>query len=289
MTPPGNYRPRLHTAIFADVWTHDVVAKATGATPVHDAAYERTVKRHEEQKREIEALARKLGWSSERLRWFTQLVVEYRSEHSIETYLQIRREFPEVDIQVGQFSGIDPLFALEEEFKRHGIEPQLIASVLDADEGAIDALCLQLLELLVARDKLPKDGPGHIEERRNAISDATVNYLIVTMLEATDWNEREVLVPASLVVLIRHQLCGPNPDLYAAYRSKIARQNAALFIGQRLEPGEKLSINTLAAMTGIPRATAARWLADPKFQSTLELGARIRKYGNPVLKGLTKK
>ena len=63
------------------------------------------------------------------------------------------------------------MFALEDKFRKVGIDPDLIAAALDADEPSIDALCLHLLELLIARDKLPKDGPKHIEKRRNAISD----------------------------------------------------------------------------------------------------------------------
>ena len=104
-------------------------------------------------------------------------VAVYRKDPSIENYLQVRREFPEVEIQVGQFGGMDALFALEDTFASQGIDPKLVAGALDADEPSIDALSLRLLELLAARNALPKSGPGHIEKRRRAISDATVNYL----------------------------------------------------------------------------------------------------------------
>src|SRR5258708_8258024 len=71
------------------------------------------------------------------------------------------------------------------------------------------------------------DGPGHIEKRRGAISDPMVNFLIATMLEALDWHEETFRVPASLIVLIREQLCGSNPDLYEAYLSREKRKRAA--------------------------------------------------------------
>ena len=73
------------------------------------------------------------------------------------------------------------------------------------------------MERVVEREKIAKNEPGNIEKRRAAISDAMVNYLIVTILELCDWNEQEVRIPASLVVLIRHQLTGTNPDLHTAY------------------------------------------------------------------------
>src|SRR5439155_15560608 len=114
---------------------------------------------------------------------FKQLVIAYRHDPTLERYIQIRREFPEVEIQISHFGGIEALFALEDDFKRQGIDAELVAGALDSDEPSIDALSLQLLECLAARDKLPNDGPGHIEKRRNAISDATVNYLISIMLE----------------------------------------------------------------------------------------------------------
>jgi hypothetical protein len=55
------------------------------------------------------------------------------------------------------------------------------------------------------------------EQPGKAVSDAFVSYLIATILEAYDWNEDVYRVPASLVVLVRHQLCG------STFESAIAR------------------------------------------------------------------
>jgi hypothetical protein len=265
-------RPRLHTAIFEQAWRDEETAKECakrGAVIIEREAFER---QRSEREKGIEEFRKKLGWSNERLSLFKKLVVQYRLEPSIENYVPVKRLFPEVEIQVGRFGGIDPLLALEGELKRQGVDPDLVAAALDADETSIDALCLHLLELLIARSKLPKTGPGQIAMRRSAISDAAVNYLISTMLESFDWNEKTFRVPASLVVLIRHQLCGLEPDLHKEYVAKEKRQNVALAAGQRLKPGERLSINKLVTMTGIPRSTAARWLADPEFREWLEVG-----------------
>ena len=132
-----------------------------------------------------------LGLSGERRALFKQLVVAYRREPTIESYIQIRRKFPEVEIQISQFGGIDALFALQEDFEKQGVHPELVAAALDSDEPSLDALSLHLLECLVARSKLPRDGVGYIEKRRSAISDAMVNYLISLMLEGLDWHDEE--------------------------------------------------------------------------------------------------
>jgi hypothetical protein len=147
---------------------------------------------------------------------------------------------------------------------------------LDGDEPSIDKLSLRLLTLLLARDKLPKAGPDYIQKRRVAISDAMIDYLIVTMLEAFDWHEETFRVPGSLVVLIRHHICGTMPDLHAAYLLKEKRQNAATRAGQLLKPGEKISVSKLARLAEIPRSTAARYLAEKDFESFLDLGRRWR-------------
>jgi hypothetical protein len=201
--------------------------------------------------------------------------VQYRQEQSIENYVQIRRSFPEVEIQVSQFAGIDSLFDLESKLKRQGVDPDLVAAALDADEPSIDTLCLHLLELLIARNKLPKTGPGHIAMRRSAISDTTVNYLISTMLESLDWHEDTFRIPASFVVLARHQLCGLRPDLHQEYLSTEKRYNMAFVVAQQLKSGEKLSINKLVEMTKIPRTTAARLLKDREFRQLVERGQKL--------------
>jgi hypothetical protein len=133
-------------------------------------------------------------------------------------------------------------------------------------------VALRLLELLLERDKLPKTGPRSIDRRRKAISDAFVNYLITTTLEAYDWNEDVYRVPASLVVLIRNQLCGSTPDLHAEFRLREHKKNVAIAVAQQLKRDERLSINKLKQLAGIPRTTAARWLNDPYFQRWLDFG-----------------
>jgi hypothetical protein len=215
-------------------------------------------------------LVRILG-SDERLMSFKALVAAYQGVPSLENYLRLRREFPNVEIDVALYGGIDALCALEPHLKKHEIDPQLVAGVLDASEPKIDELSLLLMERLVARGKLPKNVPGHIEKRRQAISDPLVDYLIVIMLDAMEWNKTHpIVIPSSLIVLIRDRLCGTSPDLLKECHLKEAQEHAAFLAAQRLKQDEKLSIGKLAAVVGISESKVERWLRDESFREEFD-------------------
>jgi hypothetical protein len=252
-------RPQIHPSTFEEPLENEI----------------ETAEEVAERARKGNELAKKLGWSEERLASFKQHVLGYEKYPTVANYLRIRDEFPEAEIQVRYFGGIEALFALEKEFASQGIDPMLIAGVLDAKEPGIDALCLRLLELLVSKDKLPKEGPGFIEKRRKAISDTTINYLIIEILEAVERCGRSIHIPASLVVLIREQLCGSNPDLHQQYLSRERLRNAAFSAGLHFQQtGKPISVRKLAATAGVSRGTAERWRAHKDFQSSFEHGRR---------------
>src|SRR5215813_7769014 len=111
-------RPQVHRSTFEEPLENEV--------ETDEEVAERARKQNE--------LAKKLGWEPEQLARFKQLVLRYEKDPTIANYLQIRRDFPETEIQVSYFGGIEALFSLEEIFARQGIDPMLIAGALDADE-----------------------------------------------------------------------------------------------------------------------------------------------------------
>jgi hypothetical protein len=253
-------RPQIHRSAFEEPLENEV--------ETDDKVAERVRKQNE--------LAKKLEWEPERLARFKQLVLRYEKDPTIATYLQIRREFPEAEVEVRIFSGIDAPFKLEEKLAGQGFDPMLIVGALAAYEPDIDAVCLRLLELLEAKRNLPKEGVGFIEARRKAISDSEINYLIVEMLEAIDSSRESIRLPASLVVLIREQLCGSTPDVHEQYLAKQRFRYAAFNAGLRFEQtGEQLSVRKLAAANGVSRGTAERWLADKHFHLLSDRGRRF--------------
>jgi hypothetical protein len=217
-------------------------------------------------------LVKKLG--EQRLSLLIERAATYQKTPSLENYLRLRRDIPEVEIDVAMFGGLDVLFSIEPDLKKHGIDPDLVADAFEAYEPAIDLLTLQLMECLVARNNLPKSGPRHIDKRKEAIDDPLIDFLIVTMLEAMEWNKEytSLEIPSSLIVLIRDRLCGPNPGLRKGHLSKQTKLNAAFLAAQYFKPagGETISVRKLADIAGVGRSTAERWLKDQSFQQSLE-------------------
>ena len=192
----------------------------------------------------------------------------------------MRRGFPEVEIEIGRFGGTwgTEVIALEEEFEKQGVDRHLLFRARHGEEPAVDAMCLHLMECMAYKHKIPKDGRGHIEKRRKAISDATVNYLLSVLLEAYDLPERDWMfrIPTSLIMLIREQLCGSNPDLFGMYLFKKNRENAIDLASKRLQPHDKISVRKLMRLTGARRMTVARWLRDPAFREALRWSINYR-------------
>jgi len=209
--------------------------------------------------------------SIERLESVKKLMAAFHKKPSLENYVQFRRSVPGMELEIAVSAGIEAFSKLEKDFKKHGIDPSLFDGIMDSFEPDIDELSLRLMELLVTRDKLPKSGPGHIEKRRDAISDTLVNYLIADMLEAIESYKRPVLIPASLVVLIRDRLCGPDPDLRreirASEKKKELKMNIVRASHAALSRGEEISIRKLAKIVGASKNIVARVFADPDYKS----------------------
>jgi hypothetical protein len=219
-------------------------------------------------------LVRILG-SDQRVTLFKELSANYRKVPSLENYLHLRRSVPEAELDVNVF-GTDAIFALDPELKKHGIDIGLVVGALGAYEPDIDELSLRLMECLVARDKLPKSVPDYLEKHRQAIGDALVDYLIVTMLEGRDWEKgNPVVIPPSLVVLIRDRLCGSSPDLHKFLCSQEEQENVVFRAARYFRLDEKITSRKLAAVASVSRSTAARWLADDVFRQKLERARKL--------------
>jgi hypothetical protein len=206
-------------------------------------------------------VARTLG-SNERVALFRKLAEAYQADPNLENYLRIRQEIPEVEFPAEVMDWPDEAEDLGKKLAPHGIESRLIAGMLDVFEPDIDELCLRLMECLVSRRKLPKTGPGHITNRRAAISDTLVNYCIVMILQSMATKESPPVIPSSLIVLIRDRLCGPAPDLHKAYLAKQEQAAALRIMLKNYTSGSRLSARKLGTLAGVSKSKAARWLAE---------------------------
>lgn len=109
---------------------------------------------------------------------FNEVSRAYKLDPSIEHYVKLRRENPEAEIEVKIVGGIDQLFYLEPELRRYGIDPELVASALDANEQAISELSLHIMEKMIEARKSASGGKTHLVSRGLAIPDKLI-----------DWNE----------------------------------------------------------------------------------------------------
>ena len=91
----------------------------------------------------------------------------------------------------------------------------LVGGAFGGNDHDMDELCLQLLERLIDRKRLEKEGATHLQARGVGISDALVGHLVVAMLEVL---QQDSMAPApSFVVLVREQFGGANTEIYKSH------------------------------------------------------------------------
>jgi len=196
---------------------------------------------------------------------FKELYSAFKDTQTLENYLKLQSEFPDFAMSVPRLFGADPRYFLEPELIKHGINPEFLGTFLDDPDASVEELSCRLIELLVDKRKLPNGEAGYINRRHKAVNDGLVDCLILIMLEAIDTHE--YCIPAPLMMLLRDRLCGPDPDLRQAYLSYPARSLAIRVLS--LEK-DKISVRELAAITGVSKNTANRWLHDEDFKREVE-------------------
>lgn len=200
---------------------------------------------------------------------FNALSKSYKAKPSIALYVELRRKHPKALIEISTSFAMDWLLSNGDALRGYGIDPQIVASCLDAKAEAIQELSLLLLENIILRERLESDGVTHVQTRDEIISDSLVSYLISMMLDALDRNN-ELTIPRDLIVLIKHQY---GADVSAEHKKQDVRErrSAALWAAaeQRLK-GEKCSIRDIANWMSISPSTVARWFPDGTFESEVE-------------------
>ena len=196
-------------------------------------------------------LATFLG-SRQRAQFARRLVNAYHEKPTLERYLSFRQSFPEAEVEAGLFTSLEHPRDLEKDLKRHGIDRSLFEGALEGFAPAIDQLAMRLMALLVSKKKISKGTPGYIYARRK-IDNRLINFLTAIMLEQTMWNgllETAARVPPSLVVLIRHLLCGPAPDIRQALEAKEQERHLLTQVMIAIIKKKTLSVRKLAAEVG---------------------------------------
>jgi hypothetical protein len=194
---------------------------------------------------------------------------QYKSDPSIQNYVDLRRQHPKAQIEVAVIGGIDSIFFMEPELKKYGFDPFLVVCASDADPIAIAELSLQIMEDLVQAAALKSAGATQLSSRQIILPDKLVDWMITTMLDALSWND-SLHIPRELIVLIRERLGGASSEYEEGRRTAKMRSDAIRYGSQIRARGEKPSFNGIAKMMGVAASTVKRWFPEGDFTEEVE-------------------
>lgn len=200
---------------------------------------------------------------------FNALSKAYKNDPSIENYLKLRREHPDGEIEVGVIGGLEQLFYMEAELRKFGIDPNLMAGALDADQASINELSLQLMEKTIEARRLAQAGETQLIRRGLAIPDKLINWIITCSLDAMSWSDN-LEIPRDLIVLIRERLGGTNLEYEQASRANQQKMRAAFIAGQLKARGITPTLKTLGHTLGVAPSTVKRWFEDGELERETE-------------------
>jgi hypothetical protein len=200
---------------------------------------------------------------------FNRFSKAYKENPSIEQYVKLRRENPDAEIEIGVMGGIDPLFAMEPELKKHGFDPHLVARVMGAAPDAQKELSLQLMERIIEARGRSRRGETAIVRRGLAVPDKLIDWLIEVVLDAMSWND-SLEIPRELIVLIRERLGGSNSVYRQRARTRAERNSAITTAARLIAMGEKPSLRLIGKLLGVEASTIQRWFPNGDFLKRAE-------------------
>lgn len=221
-----------------------------------------------------------------------ELSRRYKDDPSLENYARLRRLYPDVEIEVAVHGGIDPLFAMQDELKRYGFDPNLVVATMDADQDAISELSLQLIERVLEGRALKQQGESSLVTRGLAVPEKLIDWLIAVMLDSLSWNDY-LRIPRDLIVLIRERNGGTRGHYQDAVAIAEARLRAVLAGAALRARGESATLRSTASAIGVAPSTVKRWFAPGEFEQEVDRwaskmdneGRLVRLYpGGPLLR-----
>ncbi len=195
---------------------------------------------------------------------FNPLTKAYKEDPSIDLYVKLRRENPNAEIEISFIGGMESLFFMEPELRKFGFDPDLVASVMDADSEAITELSLQIMEKMILSKARSRAGETHLSRRGLVVPDKLINWLIAYMMEGLSWNDN-LYIPRDLIVLIRERLSGSNPEYKHAALAHEMRGHAITIGGQLMARGVMPTFRMLARILGVAPSTVKRWFPAGDF------------------------
>ena len=205
---------------------------------------------------------------------FNEQTAAYKENPTLRNYLRLRREDADAEIEIGVIGGIEQLLFMEDELRKFGFDPSLVASTLDADENAISELSLQIIEKLLEAEDLASNGETHLVRRGLVIPDKLVDWLISGMLDSLSWNNH-LFIPRDLIVLIRERLGGSVLHYEKASEAHHKRHNAIIVAAQIKASGIEPTFKDIAKAFDVAPSTVTRWFQNSAFEREVESWSRM--------------
>ena len=204
---------------------------------------------------------------------FNKITKAYKDDPSIQNYVKLRRENSKAEIEVSIVGGFESMFYMRDEFVRHGIDPELLGGILDADKDAISEASLRLMEKIVEARAMISKGETHLIRRGLAIPEKLVDWIICCSLDALSWND-DLVIPRDLIVLVRERLGGSNLHYEQEGKVRQNKQNASLIAGQLMARGVNPTFKIVAQMLGVAPSTVKRWFRPGEFEKQRDIHAK---------------
>lgn len=211
---------------------------------------------------------------------------KFPSSLTLRSYLDHRRQHPEQSVELNNTASIEWVLQNEEFLKQHQIEPFMVLGAIEGDLYDIGQLSFRLLELLNERDDLLRSGETQVQSRGVAISDALVNYLAATMLDALVGIDG-VYIPNDLIFLTKFLLIGDQPSENRALEAYLSRRDAIWLAAQIRNSGRECSIRLLAKALKVSPSTVSRWFPDGEFEEEVAQ-ARAILNSEPIKEAIAK-
>lgn len=198
----------------------------------------------------------------------------YKAKPTLETYVQLRRADPTAEIEVAVIGGFDSMFYMRDEFERHGLDPDLLGGILDANPDVIGETCLRLRELMIAARQREANGETHLASRREIVPDKLIDWIICCALDAMSWSDNLTL-SRDLIVLVRERLGGATPQYELVGRTREAKGNAAMIAGQLKAQGVTPTLRILGELLRVAPSTVKRWFEPGELEREAERWAGL--------------
>jgi hypothetical protein len=205
---------------------------------------------------------------------FNEITKEYKANPSIENYVRLRRANPDAEIEVSVIGGFESMFYMRDELSRHGIEPDLLGGILDADQDAVSEISLRLMEKIIEARQAEQSGESHLIRRGLAVPEKLIDWVICCSLDALSWND-DPTIPRDLIVLIRERLGGSNTQYEQEGQIRQNKSNAGIIAGQLMARGVTPTFKILGQALGVSPSTVKRWFGPGELEQARDKWASL--------------